>query len=227
MGTSSNTFVRHHTGKAHEIEGVSDSSAQEVNSNVIQNPLTNAQNQQWVLEDLGNGYLQIRACGKSLVLDVVGARSDVGTNIQAYKANQTDAQMWTLVKAYGKVAAEARLVDAELTKGYYRIVPADIAGLSVDIASNSKTNGANIRLYNTLINAAKSDPGDEHLIDYTESYPYLLDIDYDPECIPHLCSAIFLHCSRNQPTAGCVAISREEMMRVLRMIAVGTKISIE
>lgn len=155
-GTSRYTFVNYHTGKALEMDADSDSSDHgAVSPNVIQNPLTNAQSQQWVLEDLGNGYLQIRACGKSFVLDVAGANTDAGTNVQAYKANQSDTQMWTLVKAYGKVAAESRLSDANLTKGYYRIAPSDVSGLSVDITSNRKNDGANIRLFKSLNSGAQ------------------------------------------------------------------------
>ena len=81
--------------------------------------------------------------------------------------------------------------------------------------------------YNTLIDASKSGPGDEHLIEYTEAYQYLLDIGYNTACTPRLGSAIFLHCSRNQPTAGCIAIPKSDMASTLRMITPGTKISIE
>lgn len=85
---------------------------------------------------------------------------------------------------------------------------------------------SNSPYYNTLINAAKSGPGDEHLIEYTQAYRYLLDIGYNTACIPGLGSAIFLHCSRNQPTAGCVSIPEDYMVRTLRMIGKGTKITI-
>lgn len=80
--------------------------------------------------------------------------------------------------------------------------------------------------YNTLIKAARSGPGDEHLIDYTESYQYLLDIGNNPECKLHLGSAIFLHCSRNQSKAGCIAIPNDKMAKILRIITVDTRISI-
>ena len=61
MGTSRYTFVNYHTGKALEIEGVSDSSAQEVNANVIQNPLTNAKTSNgfwkiWGMVTIGKYY---------------------------------------------------------------------------------------------------------------------------------------------------------------------------
>ena len=85
---------------------------------------------------------------------------------------------------------------------------------------------SNSPYYNTLINAAKSGPGDEHLIEYTQAYRYLLDIGYNTACTPGLGSAIFLHCSRNQPTAGCVSIPEDYMVRTLKMIGKGTKITI-
>ena len=63
------------------------------------------------------------------------------------------AQMWTLVKVSGKVAAEARLVDAGLEKGFYRITAS--CGLGVDITCNSKADNANIRIRSKLNSGAQ------------------------------------------------------------------------
>ena len=55
-------------------------------------------NQQWVIEEIDSGYLQIRACGQKMVLDLANGLFDEGTDIRVYQANQTDAQKWMLVK---------------------------------------------------------------------------------------------------------------------------------
>ena len=122
-------------------------------ASVTQNTYTGELNQQWLIEDMPNGSLRIRACGKSLALELVGGKTDVGTDIQACTASGANAQMWTLVKVSGKVAAEARLVDAGLEKGFYRITAN--CGLGVDITCNSKADNANIRIRSKLNSGAQ------------------------------------------------------------------------
>ena len=65
---------------------------------VTQQPVTGEMNQQWVIEEIDSGYLQIRACGQKMVLDLANGLFDEGTDIRVYQANQTDAQKWMLVK---------------------------------------------------------------------------------------------------------------------------------
>lgn len=73
--------------------------------------------------------------------------------------------------------------------------------------------------YNTLIYNSNN-PNDEHLIDYPIQYEYLLDIGYNPNCVPFIGSAIFLHCwkGKDTPTSGCIAISKKNMIKILRTI---------
>lgn len=57
----------------------------------------------------------------------------------------------------------------------------------------------------------------EHLIEYGAAYHYGIFPDYNRECVPGKGSAIFLHCfGRNPYTAGCVAVSEENMIAILR-----------
>ena len=65
---------------------------------VTQQPVTGEMNQQWVIEEIDSGYLQIRACGQKMVLDLANGLFDEVTDIRVYQANQTDAQKWMLVK---------------------------------------------------------------------------------------------------------------------------------
>ena len=92
--------------------------------------------------------------------------------------------------------------------------------------------GSNGKNYNTLIKKS-DDPDadyseDEHLIDYPVVYNYLLDLGYNKAGAPYAGNAIFLHCWRgpDSPTGGCVAISEEDMVKVLQMVTPGTSVTI-
>ena len=92
--------------------------------------------------------------------------------------------------------------------------------------------GSNGKKYNQLL-YGKDDPDndyseDEHLADYPIRYAYLLDMGYNKACAPYAGNAIFLHCwkDENTPTGGCVAISEENMVKVLTTITPGTIVTI-
>lgn len=85
------------------------------------------------------------------------------------------------------------------------------------------------KYYNRLVNISevkKDWNSAEHLIDYPIQYEYLIEIKANPKNIPGKGSAIFLHCSNNEPTAGCVAVSREIMKQLIENINRQTKIKI-
>jgi len=78
--------------------------------------------------------------------------------------------------------------------------------------------------YNTMVNIKDLPDLDkensEHIVDYTAAYQYCLNISYNEDCVPDVGSAIFLHCFReDRPyTGGCVAIPREQMIRVMQRV---------
>ncbi len=84
--------------------------------------------------------------------------------------------------------------------------------------------------YNQFIStrdvAYEPTPDDEHLIEYTNSYAYAVWIAYNSEGTPGAGSAFFLHCENGYPTAGCVAVGREEMVFILRHLTENTYIYI-
>lgn len=83
--------------------------------------------------------------------------------------------------------------------------------------------------YNKLVDISKVEKdwaSAEHLIDYPVQYEYLIEIKTNPENISGKGSAIFLHCEANKPTAGCVAIDRESMKKIIENIDKDTKIII-
>ena len=70
--------------------------------------------------------------------------------------------------------------------------------------------------YNQMVNIKTFNDFDiklsEHLIDETEAYKYAMNINYNPNGIPGIGSAIFLHCStKTLYTMGCVSIPEENM----------------
>jgi L,D-peptidoglycan transpeptidase YkuD (ErfK/YbiS/YcfS/YnhG family) len=87
----------------------------------------------------------------------------------------------------------------------------------------------NSPLYNTWVNA-KDTPGEytsEHLIDHSPSYNYALNINYNPECVPGLGSAVFLHCYNGSGyTTGCIAISESKMKTLVKEADNATRILI-
>lgn len=92
--------------------------------------------------------------------------------------------------------------------------------------------GAHGTKYNQLI--YKSDEPnedyseDEHLIDFPGVYDYFIDLGYNKACVPYAGNAIFLHVWRNKDhyTGGCVAVSEEDMIQILKLLPVGTIVTI-
>lgn len=85
------------------------------------------------------------------------------------------------------------------------------------------------KYYNQLVNISKVEKdwnSAEHLIDYQIQYEYLIEIKTNPNNITNKGSAIFLHCIKNETTAGCIAVDRETMKELIENIDEHTKIEI-
>ena len=84
--------------------------------------------------------------------------------------------------------------------------------------------------YNNLVDIETVSKKDwssaEHLIEYPIEYEYLVEIKNNPRNIHGKGSAIFLHCSNKNVTAGCVAIDRNIMKKVVEVINLDTMIEI-
>lgn len=86
------------------------------------------------------------------------------------------------------------------------------------------------KYYNQLVDISKVEKdwnSAEHLIDYPIQYEYLIEIRTNPNNISGKGSAIFLHCSNNKATEGCIAVSRDTMERILENIDKNTKVEIQ
>ena len=73
--------------------------------------------------------------------------------------------------------------------------------------------------YNQWVDSSQQSAGDDpEPMDNTPAYNYGAVIDYNPDHTPGLGSAIFLHVSKDGPTAGCVAIAQDRLVEVLRWL---------
>ena len=67
----------------------------------------------------------------------------------------------------------------------------------------------------------------EDLTTETVAYKYVAVVEYNTDnIVKGAGSAIFLHCSKGRPTAGCVSVSEESMIKILGLIKPGTRIAI-
>ena len=87
----------------------------------------------------------------------------------------------------------------------------------------------NSKYYNTLVDITmveKDWNSAEHLVDYPVQYEYLVEIKSNPLNVSGKGSAIFLHCSNNNATQGCVAINSKDMQMLVNNLDSNTKIKI-
>lgn len=139
-----------------------------------------------------------------------------GAGKQSEGDSKTPLGTWIIGEAYGIKDNPGSLIP-------YTLITEDMYWCAT---------GANGKNYNTLIyrsdfpNADYSE--DEHLIEYSGVYNYLLDLGYNQACAPYAGNAIFLHCWKgpDSPTGGCVAISENDMVNVLKTITPGTSVTI-
>ena len=83
--------------------------------------------------------------------------------------------------------------------------------------------------YNKLINIkqVRHKCRGEHLIRYTKQYAYAMNIGYNAAGTYKKGSAIFLHCfGYNNYTLGCVAVSKDNMKKIIQTCEAGTRICI-
>lgn len=84
---------------------------------------------------------------------------------------------------------------------------------------------SNSKYYNALVQSNKVSHKceGEHLIDYKGSYDYAVSIGYNKKGKANKGSAIFLHCSSGRATAGCVAIPKKTLKKIIKRLRVSAK----
>ena len=109
-------------------------------SNVFIKSFENANNQRWIIKDLNNGYFSI-VSKDNKYLDLSGAKTANGTNIQIYNPNNTDAQQFKLIPTVEGVGEQI------LSDGIYTIKSAINKDMVIEVAGGKTANGTNIQLY--------------------------------------------------------------------------------
>ena len=87
----------------------------------------------------------------------------------------------------------------------------------------------NSKYYNQLVDISKTKKdwiSAEDLQANAIPYEYAIKIKTNPNNIPGKGSAIFIHCKNKDYTAGCIAISKDKMKKLVGMINKDTKINI-
>lgn len=102
--------------------------------------------QKWIPLLNGDGTVTFKsAIDDNFALDLVGASTARGTNVQLYRANNTPAQSFVLAKA-----------PAVLTEGRYTISSGLSGGMLLDVLAGSRSDGANVQLYQRNGTSAQS-----------------------------------------------------------------------
>ena len=93
------------------------------------------------LKDAGDGYFYIKDKAHGLYLDVSGAASKDGTNVQFYKGNKSDAQKWKLIWKSFKNAK------------YLMLSPKCAPGKYLSVENNGVGGKNNLKLWSDLNNS--------------------------------------------------------------------------
>lgn len=102
--------------------------------NVIQAEGSSSESAQWELR-VQMGGLSLVSKGNGKALDLSGANTANGSNVQTYVANETSAQAW-------------RFTSCELVgEGFYEIAPMTNTGLRLDVDNASLDRGKNVKLW--------------------------------------------------------------------------------
>ena len=104
------------------------------NNNIEQQSTSDSATQQWVIEDLKNGYFKIKSkSGNNMVMDVSGGTAYNGANMQIYEDNGSIAQQFEIIPYDNNI---------------YKIKPKGTSGLhSLDIDTGSITPGGNLQIW--------------------------------------------------------------------------------
>ncbi|MBO7643646.1 MAG: L,D-transpeptidase family protein [Bacteroidales bacterium] len=99
----------------------------------------------------------------------------------------------------------------------------------IDITPGTVACDAEGPLYNRIVKPGDylTEPEGEKMWLLSPKYDYGLQIDFNPQNIYPLGSAIFIHCKSYNPyTGGCVALDRGHMIEILRSADAGLRICI-
>ena len=120
-------------------------SVNDESSNIQINSYNNLTTQKWIIKDNQNGYYSIMN-NNYLSIDISGASTVNGTNVQLYKTNTSDAQQFKLIPTAEGISQNL------ISDGYYFINSALDNNFVIDLNAANTANGSNIQLF-TLNNS--------------------------------------------------------------------------
>jgi lipoprotein-anchoring transpeptidase ErfK/SrfK len=150
-GTVAQVFdIQPQAGNFYTIKSLNSGSAIDVSGNnifattpVVQYKSNGTDAQLWSIEDLGGGVYTFIAKSSGLALDVVNGKASAGSKLQLYYSSGANAQKFTLTPA----------TTDSIFPEIGSITPYTALSKRIDIASGSKSSGANAQVYqsnNTL-----------------------------------------------------------------------------
>ena len=141
------TITNNNSGKVLDLPSASTSNGTKIQQYSSNNTLA----QRWVITKSNDGTYQISsALNTTKCIDIPSANTANGTKVQLYTANGTDAQKFTLNKLEAPNVSGTKTID----DGLYEISNAN-SGKVLDIASASKSSGANCQQYTSNGTAAQ------------------------------------------------------------------------
>lgn len=115
-------------------------------SNVYQNHLLAQSENQWRIKHVAQDYYMIYAKDTPFCLDISGAGTADGTNVQLYLSNGTKAQIFKIVKESDRMDIEQD-TQSEFPEGLYTIASVLDERKTLDIEAGSVQDRANVQLY--------------------------------------------------------------------------------
>lgn len=109
--------------------------------NVIQNTYQDKDIQKWIIKDAGNGYYYIISKAGLLYLDIYGAKSTNGTNVELYTKNQGSNQKFKFNKV--DVVSGTQSIQ----NGTYTISTSMNFNQVIDVHGASTANNANVEIF--------------------------------------------------------------------------------
>lgn len=114
--------------------------------------------QKWIVTNEGNGFKIMSAIDTNYVLDIASGKVHNSSNIQVYKSNDTAAQRWyfnTFESPRQKLDNMAKQYNAEIEETTYVISNFANPNYTIDVSMASKSNYANVWLFNSNNTAAQ------------------------------------------------------------------------
>ena len=113
-------------------------------TNVWQHSSNNTDAQKWIIKDAGNGYYYVISKCNNLYLDIYLGTAKNETNVQVYEGNGTNAQKFKFEKVNSNTSVTG---TKTVEDGTYQIKTALNNNFVLDVSGASKSDGANIQIY--------------------------------------------------------------------------------